>query len=321
MAVKTYFAFNRPSDIGPFQCFEFDTGDVKQVSWPDFPESESITAICASEGWVCTAIGSFEDPKILVWDRKSKQTIATLLDQHCDRTNNGYKYYSDIVIRGTTLAGTTHNGRVVLWDTFTIDQADPSRSFNTRRDMWSKSGVETILLTAHSAFILNRLHRTAAAVIFDNEIHQVTEWDDPWVSEPSHTNKYRWVSRDFSFKAEGYEIEPRTGSFATADYRSTSVPRIDIFKVGQPKPFVGLNPIKKSVVDLGSFFTAIIDKNCITMVGSDGIVQITFGAGGEHKLGCSGYISTSQAINGFDTSTKMLFQTYKHRLKDIHGWE
>lgn len=86
------------------------------------------------------------------------------------------------------------------------------------------------------------------------------------------------------------------------------VPHIDIFKIGETKPFIGIKPIKKSRVDIGEFFSAIIDLDNVTPVGSNGLIQLSFEVGvGAQKAGCSGHVPTNICNDNFREGHNPIF--------------
>ena len=224
-----------------------------------------------------------------------------------------------IAIQGNTLTATTGAGRVAVWDNVTSKKVEPSRMYSTKRDLWTKSGVENVLLGSQKIFLVGRLSRTASAVTFEGKPSEATKWKDPWVTDSTHTNKYRWVSQDCTLTAIGYQVKPSQARWVGADDDAdgTYVPQIDIFNTGQPNPLISIKPIKKSVVDFGFFITSIVEKGRITMVGSDGLIQIRFGGGCEDALQYSTEIHTYQAIDGFKEPSEPLNQSYERLTKHI----
>jgi hypothetical protein len=291
-----------PEGYERLQCFEFDTGTLRKVPSPEIPGlevygTESVSAVCIYDKWICTAIGSYAEAKILVLDRKTKQLVATLLDPKLKSTKKQFKEYfchSDIKMSGNAIAAVSERGQVAIWDTFTTNQAEPTRSWDA--GFWA----DTVLFSESSqtTIISSKWHRRASA--FKIGSGKVDQWE-----RSSDNQRYRWISQDCGLKAEGYKVDN------SGDY----VPYIDISRIGEAKPFIGIKPVKRAMADIGEFYTAIIDWDCVTLVGSDGLIQLSFGEGNRPKReGCSGEIGTDVLINDFHPGREhMLFLQQKKR--------
>jgi hypothetical protein len=130
---------------------------------------------------------------------------------------------------------------------------------------------------------------TLRVTALKNGSGKVDEWEQ---SRDSQT--YRWISQDCLLKAEGYRFDD------IDKYEASYIPYIDIFWIGQTKPIIGIKPFEKSIVDIGEFYTAIIDRDCVTLIGSDGLVQLSFGAGNKSRgRGCSKNIGANPLVDEF----------------------
>ena len=295
-----------PDDYERFQCFRFDSHVLKNVPLPKIPGLEiyssfTISGLCILDKWICVSIGSMGEARILILDRETKQLIATLLDpdlKDSPRQDGKYCGYISIQVSGNTLAAVSERGRVAIWQNFITNQSKPIR-------VWDAGFGETILFSPDSqvTIISNRWHQSVNT--FKIGCAKVCEWE-----RSSSDRRYRWISQDCLLKAEGYRpdnISPRHSSY---------IPYIDIFWIGQTKPFIGIKPLEKTVVDIGEFYTAIIDLDCVTLIGSDGLVQLSFGAGNKSKRReCSNDVRTDTLVKGFHPGRSHMLWIQAHGRK------
>ena len=274
--------------LNPIQLFEFENDALQEIQMPDIPKLEDedwrITSACIDDQWICIAVASDNAAKIYVINRRTRQFVATLLESGIPCNDTGTKYYAaiDIKTSGNSLAAVSESGHIAIWDELTEDQAEPTISWEAGHE-----AVRCHFSKEYGRVLVSGAYSLRGSLFKTHNGEKVHDWNHRDLDQEA---LHHWVNQDCRFSATAI-MKP------DSDDPIVSIKKLGEYgEHGDRERLVKLQPIEGSGGYWNSFYTAIIDWNCVTFVGPMGLLQLSFGADHSVRGDCSAVVD---GVDGF----------------------
>jgi hypothetical protein len=281
-----------PEDPKPIQLFEFNKDGFEEIQMPKIPRLEDenwqITSACIDDQWICIAVASNSAAKIYVINKMTRELVATLLETGIPCEDAGTTFYAavDIKTNGNSLAAVSEGGHIAIWDELTEDQAKPTISW--------EAGHEAVRCHFSKEFgrvLVSGDYSLRGSLFKTHNGEKIHDWNYRDLSQEA---LHHWISQDCSLTA--------TGIVDT----DSSDPIVSIHAVGEQGDRetmveLDLGQIEGRYTDWETFYTAIIDWNCVTFIGFEGLLQLSFAADHSMRRHCSAVVPS---IEGFPLPTR-----------------
>lgn len=177
--------------------------------------------------------------------------------------------------QSTSLAAVSEGGHIAIWDELTENQAKPTISWEIGHE-----AVRCHFSKKFGRVLISGDYSLRGSLFKTNNGEKIHDWNYRDLNQEA---LHHWISQDCRLSATGILDTDSSGSLV-------SIHAVGEQGIREALVELDLDQIEGRYKNWETFHTAIIDWDCVTFIGFEGLLQLSFGADHGARGDCSAVV-------------------------------